>query len=131
LGLADKVVVPGWIDAARRQELLEQSDIFLLPSHAEGLPMSLLEAMAAGLPVLCSTAGGIPLAVTQEKEGLLVEPGDVVGLRNALTRMIQEPELRAKCGKVAHERAIRDFSVQNRVEQLTGIYQAYGVVTLS
>ncbi len=127
LALAGNVIVPGWIDADRRLELLEQSDIFVLPSHAEGLPMSLLEAMAAGLPVVCSTVGGIPLAVSDGQEGLLVEPGDVDGLGQALARMMQDAAFRAACGQRAFERAKREFSVQTCVHRLLDIYQSYGV----
>lgn len=127
LGLRDNVRVPGWIDAQQRQKLLESSDIFVLPSHAEGLPMSLLEAMAAGLPVVCSTVGGIPLAVSNEQEGLLVEPGDVDGLGRALARMMQDPGFRAACGQRAFERAKREFSIQTCVDRLLELYQSYGI----
>lgn len=127
LGLRDNVQVPGWIDPTRRQALLEGADIFVLPSHAEGLPMSLLEAMAAGLPVVCSTVGGIPLAVSDQQEGLLVEPGNIDGLGQALTRMIRDPELRAACGQQALERAKREFSVQTCVDRLLDLYESYGI----
>ena len=127
LGLSDAVRVPGWIDANAKRQFLESSDIFVLPSHAEGLPMSLLEAMAAGLPVVCSTVGGIPLAVTNEIEGLLIEPGDIAGLRTAVQRLIDDPELRLEYGRQAHARARAEFSVDSCVNRLIEIYVQMGV----
>ena len=61
---------------AERDRLLAQSDVFVLPSYDEGVPMSLLEAMAAGLPAIVTPVGGIPDVLRHGVEGLMVEPGD-------------------------------------------------------
>ena len=73
--LGDRVRVLSWIDAHERDRLLAESDVFVLPSYAEGVPMSLLEAMAAGLPCITTPVGGIPDVFTHGAEGMLVAPG--------------------------------------------------------
>ena len=86
--LGDSVRVLSWIDSAERDRLLDASDVFVLPSHAEGLPMALLEAMAAGLPAIVTPVGGIPDVLTHGAEGLLVEPGTSYQLAAAMTRLL-------------------------------------------
>jgi glycosyltransferase involved in cell wall biosynthesis len=125
LGLSSNVEVPGWIDEHRKGDLLRSADLFVLPSHAEGLPMSLLEAMAAGLPVVCSSVGGIPTAVTDGLEGIIVPPGDINALADALTRLLTDKELRARLGCKAFERAKRDFDVRKSVDRLASLYEQH------
>jgi glycosyltransferase involved in cell wall biosynthesis len=127
LQLERNIELPGWIDSRRKIEELQRTDVFVLPSRAEGLPMSLLEAMAAGLPVLSTTVGGIPLAVTNDKEGLLVEPGDITELADKLGMLLRSPELRRRLGRNAWQRARADFSVGSCVRKLGRIYEDYEV----
>ena len=70
LGLGDSVRFPGWIDGEEKRAWLARAALFVLPSHAEGLPMSLLEAMAAGLPIVASAVGGVPDVVHDGVNGL-------------------------------------------------------------
>jgi glycosyltransferase involved in cell wall biosynthesis len=113
--LGDAVQVHSWIDARRRDELLFQSDVFVLPSYNEGVPMAMLEAMAHGLPVIATPVGGIPDAVSHEVEALLIEPGAIDALAAALQRLIDDASLRAALGRNARARAercdIRQYSV--------------------
>lgn len=125
LGLAENVEVPGWIDESGKQKLLREADLFVLPSHAEGLPMSLLEAMAAGLPVVCSSVGGIPTAVSDGSEGCLVPPGDIDALADSLSRLLTDAELRIRLGENAFERAKREFDVEQSIEKLVALYDRY------
>ncbi|HEX6723005.1 MAG TPA: glycosyltransferase family 4 protein, partial [Burkholderiaceae bacterium] len=101
----DAVRVLSWVDSAERNRLLEASDVFALPSRAEGLPMALLEAMSAGLPAIVTPVGGIPDAVTQGAEGLYVVPGRVEELTAAMTRMLVDESERLAMGRRAHLRA--------------------------
>ncbi len=125
LGLSAKIEVPGWIGDKDKAAHLGQADIFVLPSHAEGLPMGLLEAMAAGLPVVCTSVGGMPTAVSDEVEGIIVSPGNVDALSIAVQRLLVDSELRLRMGRNAFERAKRDFDVRHSVDRLVSIYERY------
>ncbi|WP_396911411.1 glycosyltransferase family 4 protein [Mycolicibacterium sp.] len=103
--LGDVIDVVGWIDPVTRDELLGRADIFVLPSYEEGLPMAILEAMAHGVVPLTTPVGGIPDAVTDGVEGLLVPPGQPADLASALRRLTEDDELRRRLGAAARERA--------------------------
>jgi glycosyltransferase involved in cell wall biosynthesis len=92
-------------------ELLAAADVFVLPSVSEGLPVSVLEAMAAGLPVVASRVGGVPEQVSDGQTGLLVEPGDPNALAAALARLIAEPSLRRRLGAAGRARAEQAFDL--------------------
>ena len=85
-----------WIDAHERDRLLAESDVFVLPSYAEGVPMSLLEAMAAGLPCITTPVGGIPDVLTHGAEGLMVVPAMRHSLRAAMATFIGDETARAR-----------------------------------
>ena len=97
-------------------------DIFTLSSHFEGLPNAVLEAMAAGLPVVATAAGGIPDAVLDGETGLLVPPNQPKQLAEALDRMICNPELRARYGQAGRERVQAHFSVEHMVAETERLY---------
>ena len=118
----DRVRVLSWIDAHERDRLLAESDVFVLPSYAEGVPMSLLEAMAAGLPCITTPVGGIPDVFTHGAEGLLVPPGDAAQLRAAMSIFIGDEPARLAAGRRAYERA-RAFDVHTYARRLADIYQ--------
>ena len=120
--LGDRVRVLSWIDAHEREQLLAESDVFVLPSYAEGVPMSLLEAMAAGLPCITTPVGGIPDVFTHGTEGLLVSPGDVAQLRAAMSTFIGDEAARLAAGKRAYEGA-RVYDVHSYARRLADIYQ--------
>lgn len=118
----DRIEVRPWVEASERERLLNDSDVFVLPSYAEGLPMSLLEAMAAGLPSVTTGVGGIPDVFTHGSEGLLVEPGDVERLTAALAHLIDDEQFRLRAGRRAHERA-RGHDVHAYARRLADHYQ--------
>ena len=120
--LGDSVRVLSWIDSAERDRLLDASDVFVLPSRAEGMPMALLEAMAAGLPAIVTPVGGIPDALTHGAEGLLVEPGRIDQLSGAMVRMLSDESERLAAGRRAHARA-RLFDVHTYAGRLAELYQ--------
>jgi glycosyltransferase involved in cell wall biosynthesis len=101
--------------------------VFALPSHAEGLPMSLLEAMAAGCPVVAAASGGIPDLVIDGVNGLLVPAGDADALAQALHRMLVDRELAARLSREARATIARRYTPEAAVERLDQLYGALGV----
>jgi glycosyltransferase involved in cell wall biosynthesis len=95
LGLAARTHLPGWVDAATARDLLARAHVLVLPSHAEGSPMAVIEAFAHGVPVVATPVGGIPELVTDGVDGLLVPPGDPDALAAALIRLLTDEPLRA------------------------------------
>jgi glycosyltransferase involved in cell wall biosynthesis len=120
--LGSQVEVHSWINTADRDRLLSESDVFALPSRAEGVPMALLEAMANGLPSITSPVGGIPDVFRDGLDGVLVTPGDVAQIRAAMARLIADDTARGVAGRAARERA-RAFDVHVYARRLADIYQ--------
>jgi glycosyltransferase involved in cell wall biosynthesis len=89
---------------------LAQSDVFVLPSWNENLPLALLQAMATGLPCIASRVGGVPEVITKDC-GVLVTPGDIGSLRAAMEQLIAEPGLAARLGSAARDRVVERFSL--------------------
>jgi glycosyltransferase involved in cell wall biosynthesis len=128
LGVADRVEVVGWIDGKRKAELLASSSLYALPSFAEGMPMSILEAMSAGLPVVATPVGGIPEAVAHGEEGLLVPTGDLSALCDAIGTLLADPQLRQAMGTRARAKFASSFSSSAVLPKLGRIYRELGVL---
>lgn len=123
LGIASQVEMPGWVDAAARDARLAQAAVFVLPSYYEGMPMSVLEAMAAGVPVIASDVGGIPELIAHGVDGLLIAPGDVPALTAALEGLLSDAPLRAAMGQAAQHKVERCYAAERVLEQVEGIYR--------
>ena len=102
--------------------LYREADIFVLPTHREGFPNVVLEAMAAGLPIVATTVGAIPAAVGDEREGLLVPPRDAGALAAGLRRLAGDPALRLRMGEAARKRVESAFSFEAVLRQLATLY---------
>ena len=102
--------------------LLDAADFFVLPSDIEGLPMSILEAMAHGLPIVASNVGGVPEVIEHNQSGLLVQPGDPAALAAAIGELLDQPAVRARLGGAARERANTEFSLSAMVERYEELY---------
>ena len=102
--------------------LLAAADLFVLPSLFEGLPVSVLEAMAAGRPVVATAIGGTDEAVTSEETGLLVAPRDPAALASAIRRLQADPALARRLAAAARGRVERDFSSEATARQVMVIY---------
>ena len=102
-------------------EDLGNSDIFILPSHSEGMPITLIEAMATGLPCIATSVGGIPDVITNGENGLLIEKNKEA-LTNAIRRLICDEELRKKLGEGAKKRA-EEYSSSHMAEEYLKVYR--------
>ncbi len=118
-GLKDKIWLPG--ARYRIRELLSAMDIFILPSIAEGIPMTLLEAMSMEKPVVASKVGGIP-EILDEHTGIMVEPRNATQLANAILRVIEDQEATRKMQNAARKKVIDRFSLRNMIDQYSSIY---------
>ena len=127
LGIGDAVSFTGWIGPSKKQLLLRSAAVFVLPSYAEGLPMSLLEAMAAGLPIVAAEVGGIPDVVTDGVNGFLFTPGDTAVLERLLCRLMHDPELSRRIASAARETVRLRFGADRVIAQLEEIYAGLGL----
>lgn len=105
--LDEAVTVTGWMDQDGVHQWLEQASIFCLPSHAEGLPLALLEAMACAVVPVITPVGGMPELIRDGVEGVVVEVGDVPQLANKLGELIRDAEQCAVMGARAKERVVK------------------------
>lgn len=123
LNIAAQVTIHSWLTPTQRDTLLETSDVFVLPSYNEGLPMSMLEAMAWGLSVIVTPVGGIPEVIQHKRNGLLVQPGNQSELTSAMQTLIHDDALRLSLGSAARSHC-QLFDVQNYVRSLHEIYSS-------
>lgn len=121
LGLGDGFALLGF----RRDivPLMAAADVFTLASAHEGLPVAVMEAFAAGLPVVATAVGGLPHQVVDGVEGLLVPPGDPAALSEALVTLARDPDLRARMGEAARART-PDYDIRRAVEAQQRTYAA-------
>src|SRR3954468_14670986 len=108
-GLTDRIDLLG--NRGDVPVVLASADVFVLSSRSEGFPVSILEAMAAGLPVVATDVGGVAESVVDGETGLLVPPGDPAGLAAALDRLLTDGALRLRLGAAGRERARRHFDL--------------------
>lgn len=127
LRLEGRIECTGWLESQRKRAVLAEATIFVLPSYVEGMPMALLEAMSWGLPALATAVGGVPEVVTDQVNGLLVPPGDVAALADAIARLMSDPLLRERLGRAARETVTTRFSLHVAVERLLEIYRRFGI----
>ncbi|HEY9514722.1 MAG TPA: glycosyltransferase family 4 protein [Gemmatimonadaceae bacterium] len=121
-GLSERVTLLGYRKDV--PDILAAADLFVMPSLSEGLPLALVEAMAAGLPVVASDVGGIPEVADRGCEAILVPPGDPTMLAEALGRLLRDGAARASLGAAARSRALRDFSVTRMCDAYERLYRA-------
>ncbi len=120
LGLGDHLQLLGERDDVLR--LLAGSDVFLLASWQEGLPVSLMEATSMGMPIIATAVGGVPQIITDGVDGLIVPPGEPDLLAGAVRRLASDPELRARLGTGAKERSAM-FNVALASREIEDIYR--------
>lgn len=131
LGIADAVLFTGWIGPAEMRAWMNRSALFVLPSYTEAMPMSLLEAMAAGLPVVATAVGGIPDVVTDGHDGFLFTPGDVATLEKLLRVLLCDRALAARLGAAARGTIEQRFCADRVMARLNEVYAELGLAPAS
>lgn len=124
LGIQQHVIFAGYLAQEQVLDCLRQSDIFILPSFAEGVPVSLMEAMACGVPVLSTYVGGIAELVENEHTGLLVPAGDSAALSEAIVRYLDDFELRQRVSRLARQKVVAGYNLHTEVERLAQLFLA-------
>jgi glycosyltransferase involved in cell wall biosynthesis len=127
LGINARVAFMGWVQGAAKATLLRTATVFVLPSYNEGLPMSVLEAMSYGMPIIASRVGGVPEAIDNEMDGLLIKPGDVDALTASLNRLLADKGLRHRLGEAARSKVERAFSIDVVAPKIKEIYAQLGM----
>jgi colanic acid/amylovoran biosynthesis glycosyltransferase len=128
LGLSNRVSFVGFVSQSQLRDLFEKSHVFLHPSELgpdgdqEGVPNSMLEAMASGLPVVATLHGGIIEAVEHDKSGFLVAEKDSRAMCAAMHKLVSDPRQYEKMGAEASERVAEKFQLERQVQTLESIY---------
>jgi glycosyltransferase involved in cell wall biosynthesis len=123
LGIDAVVDLPGWVGSTDKAELLATAACLVLPSHNEGLPLVLLEAMIAGVPVLATAVGGVPDVVEDRRDALLVPPNDVPALADALIAVLDDAQLAARLCNAAQRRALAEYTPDAMAQRVGAVYR--------
>jgi len=131
LGIADAVKFTGWVGPSGKRALLESAAAFALPSYDEALPMSLLEAMSAGVPVIASPVGGIQEVVVDGVTGFLVAPGDTRTLERLLRKVLEDRSLAERIGAAGRQSTRLRYAPERAIPRLEALYASAGVAASS
>lgn len=122
-GLEGAVDIPGWVGPDAKTELLANAACLALPSHTEGLPLVLLEAMLAGVPVVATSVGGVPEIVEDGRHALLVPPHDSHALATALARVLDDQKLATRISEAARRHARAEYTPERLAERVGALYR--------
>ncbi|MBK5470008.1 MULTISPECIES: glycosyltransferase family 4 protein [Bacillus] len=123
LDLGDLFIVPGWIsDEAKIEEIYRKSIIYVLPSYNEGMPMSILEAMSYGLPVISTEVGSIA-SVVEADNGFVIKPGDITELGDKITCLLNNQLIMELMGRNNTKKICEKYNVYNSLEDVYLLYE--------
>jgi glycosyltransferase involved in cell wall biosynthesis len=125
-GLQDRIVFLGYKSQADVAEELAQTDVFVLPSFAEGVPVVLMEAMSSQVPVLTTRIAGVPELVEDGVSGRLVPPGDVDAFAKALDALLSDADLRQAYGAAGRAKVVAEYDAAQEARWLSELIVAYG-----
>lgn len=123
LGIRHRIAHVGWVDGERKRVFISKTRLNVLPSYHEGLPMTILETMANGIPSISTKVASIPEVVVDGVTGCLIEPGDVDGLSRSLLRIANDAELCAQYGKESYNLILKNFRLEENVKHLCNLYR--------
>lgn len=131
LGISDAVKFTGWVGPSGKRALFESAAVLAAPSYDAALPMSLLEAMAAGVPAVAAAVGGIPEAIQDGVNGFLVAPGDAASLARVVRKLLLDRELAARIGATGRDSVRLRYAPERALPKLEAIYAAMGIQPLA
>lgn len=120
--IEDIVVFLGWVNGEKKVNALNRADVYILPSYIEGSPVSILEAMSYGLPIISTKVGGIPELVKNKENGLLIDAGNLEQIEMALDWFVTSPELLGKYGAIS-EQLVQKHLPAAVLKKLIDVYQ--------
>lgn len=124
LGIADRCEFHGWVTGGEREALFERAAVYCLPSKNEGLPMSVLEAMARGVPTVATAVGGVPQVIEDGVNGFLVSVDDIETLSKRLIALLESTTLRETVGVASRETILRSFSIARSINEVLEVYRS-------
>lgn len=124
LGIMHRISHVGWIDGDRKKEILKSTMLNCLPSYNEGLPMSILETMAAGIPNISTDIASIPEVITNNENGILITPGDIEALSQSIENLVSNDVIRLEYSEKSFALINDKFSLSNHMNQLKSIYNS-------
>ena len=123
LQLADRIEIPGWLGPEAIAELMRRSDMIVLPTFIENLPMIIPEAFACGIPVITTPVAAITEAIDDGRNGLLVPVGDIEALAAAMRRLMDDADLRRRLGREARKDHARSYEIRAYATQLVTLWR--------
>ncbi|MEE0211139.1 MAG: glycosyltransferase family 4 protein [Negativibacillus sp.] len=114
------VEFPGWVRGKEKDKLLREADVFFLPSYNEGMPMSILDAMGYGLPIVSTNVGGIPKIVQNGKNGYCVEPGNIIEMSEAIKILIESKRIESSV--LSFKIVKNGYSLEQHIKKLEKCY---------
>ena len=122
MGLGDRVCFAGWTEQAQVARLMSEADLLVLPSHDEGLPLVILEALACGVPVVCTPVGEIPHVLQDRVHARFVAPGDVTGLARTLAALLADAPERAALARQGRAVYRQSFALPRFFDQIAALH---------
>jgi len=122
-GLERHVLLPGWLDEPARNAALAGADVFVLPTYREGMPLSIMQAMFAGLPILSTGVDGVPVIARDGVNALILRPGDPAGLADRMERLARDGALRARMGRESLAIAERELTIETTTSDLADLFE--------
>jgi glycosyltransferase involved in cell wall biosynthesis len=128
-GLEGSMRALGWVEGAERLRLLHSSRLLVLPSYSEGVPNVILEAMASRLPVITTPVGGIPSIVTDGVNGLMVRPGDIEGIAEAMCHLLRDDQECERLAEAGYREVVEKYDTEVIAAQLREVFMQVLVPT--
>lgn len=123
LGIAERLHFPGWLDGAACKDLLRSTTVFVLPSHFEGLPMAVVEAVAYGVPVIATGVGALPDFLVDGVSALLIPRRDPARLADAMIRVLDSPNLRERLSVGGRNAFLEYFDIVGIARRVDDVYR--------